>query len=162
MIRKCLETDFEKIYEIINDGAKQYRGAIPIDCYNEPYMSKDELKFEIKEGVEFWGCEADGNLVGVMGIQNVQGISLIRHAYIKRNKQNKGIGSELLSTFSEMTDNPILVGTWADAKWAVTFYEKNGFRLTSKKEKNLLLRQYWSIPQRQIENSVVLIKERRR
>ena len=119
-------------------------------------MSHDEFRREIDDGVAFWGYEQDGELVGVMSIQQVQDVTLIRHAYVRTAKRNQGIGGELLSTLHEQTARPILVGTWADAVWAIRFYEKHGFGLVSSEEKNRLLRRYWSVPERQIEASVVL------
>jgi N-acetylglutamate synthase-like GNAT family acetyltransferase len=160
MIRQCDNTELEMIYEIINDAAQAYKGVIPADCWKEPYMSKDELRHEVDEGVIFWGYEEDGGLVGVMGIQHVQDVTLIRHAYVRTAKQNRGIGRRLLSYLREQTTRPILIGTWADAVWAIRFYEKYGFRLVSSEEKDRLLRKYWSIPERQIETSVVLADQR--
>jgi len=159
MIRQCDDTDFEMIYSIINDAAQAYKGVIPADCWKEPYMSKDELQREVDEGVVFWGYEEDGELVGVMGIQQVQDVTLIRHAYVRTAKRNQGIGGRLLSHLREETTRPILVGTWADAVWAIRFYEKPGFRLVSSEEKDRLLRKYWSIPERQIETSLVLANQ---
>lgn len=156
MIRQCDNREFEMIYSIINDAAQAYKGVIPADCWKEPYMSKDELRREIDEGVVFWGYEEDGELVGVMGIQDVQDVTLIRHAYVRTAKRNQGIGRKLLFYLRKQTTRPILIGTWADAIWAIRFYEKHGFRLVSSGEKDQLLREYWSVPERQIETSVVL------
>jgi len=156
MIRRCESRDFEMIYAIINDAARAYKGIIPADRWKEPYMSRDELRREMNEGVVFWGYEEQGELVGVMGIQQVQDVTLIRHAYVRTSKRNHGIGGKLLSSLRDQTTRPILVGTWADAVWAVRFYEKHGFRLVSPEEKDRLLSKYWSIPERQIETSVVL------
>lgn len=156
MIRQCDSRDFERIYFIINESAEAYRRVIPSDCFREPYMPRDELRREIDHGVVFWGCEEDGELVGVMGIKNVQDVALIRHAYVLTAKRNHEIGRRLLSFLRAQTSRPILVGTWADAVWAIRFYEKHGFLLVSPEEKNLLLRKYWSVPERQIKNSVVL------
>jgi N-acetylglutamate synthase-like GNAT family acetyltransferase len=119
-------------------------------------MSKDELQHQINEGVVFWGYEEDGELIGVMGIQHVQDVSLIRHAYVRPEKQNRGIGQELLFELYSQIDRPTLIGTWAGAVWAIQFYEKNGFKIVSQQEKNRLLEKYWSIPARQVETSVVL------
>ncbi len=160
MIRQCDNTEFEMIYEIINDAAQAYKGVIPADRWKEPYMSKDELRHEIDEGVVFWGYEEDGELAGVMGVQHVQDVTLIRHAYVRTVKQNQGVGGRLLSRLRKQTTRPILVGTWADAIWATRFYEKHGFRLVSPQEKDRLLRKYWSIPERQIETSVVLADQK--
>lgn len=155
-MRRCDDTDLEAIYAIINDAAEAYRGVIPPDCWKEPYMSKEDLQHEINEGVEFWGYEYESELAGVMGIQHVQDVALIRHSYVRTAKRNRGIGGALLSFVRQQTNRPLLVGTWADASWAIRFYEKHGFRLVSAVEKDKLLRRYWSIPSRQIETSVVL------
>lgn len=160
MIRKCTESDFNTIYSIINDAAQVYKGVIPADRWNDEYMSRDELRHEIDDGVEFWGYEDNGELIGVMGMQPVQDVALIRHAYVLTAKRNKGIGGKLLSYLRKLADRPILMGTWADAVWAIRFYEKHGFKLVTKEEKDRLLHRYWSIPERQIETSVVLIEER--
>jgi GNAT superfamily N-acetyltransferase len=159
MIRKCDDTDFETIYEIINDGAEAYKGVIPPDRLKEPYMDREELRHEIDAGVEFWGYEEAGELLGVMGIQHVLDVTLIRHSYVRTARQNKGIGGKLLLHLRTMTSRPILIGTWADASWAIRFYEKHGFRVVTVEEKNRLLNKYWSIPDRQIETSVVLAEE---
>jgi len=156
VIRKCNDRDFTTIYEIINDAATVYKGVIPADRYKEPYMPEDELKQEIEAGVEFWGYEEDNRLIGVMGIQNVKDATLIRHAYVRKARQNQGIGSKLLAHFLKLTSKPVLIGTWAAAGWAIRFYKKHGFQLVSQEEKDKLLKKYWSIPDRQIETSVVL------
>ena len=156
MIRQCNNTDFETIHLIINDAAVAYRGAIPADCWKEPYMSKNELRREMGSGIVFWGYEEDDELVGVMGIQPVKDVTLIRHAYVRTAKQNRGIGGKLLTYLRGQMTAPVLIGTWADAVWAIHFYEKHGFQLTSQEEKDRLLRKYWSVPERQIETSVVL------
>jgi N-acetylglutamate synthase-like GNAT family acetyltransferase len=161
MIRQCDNSEFRIIYEIINDAAQAYKGVIPMDCWKEPYMSKDELRREIDEGVIFWGYyEEDGELVGVTGIQHVQDVTLIRHAYVRTAKRKRGIGGKLLSHLRKQTTRPILIGTWADAVWAIRFYEKHGFRLVSPQEKDRLLRKYWSVPERQIQTSVVLADQK--
>ena len=160
MIRQCNSGDFEAIYTIINDAAEAYKGVIPEDRLNTPYMTKDELQHEIDDGVVFWGYEDDGALVGVMGIQDVKDVTLIRHSYVRTARQNEGIGGRLLSELREKTGSPILIGTWADAIWAIRFYERHGFRLVSSEEKDRLLKTYWSIPERQIETSVVLIDQK--
>ena len=160
MIRHCNDDDFEAIYEIINDAALAYKGIIPPDRWKEPYMSREELSHEIDEGVVFLGYEENGNLKGVMGIQDVQDVTLIRHAYVRTTERNMGIGSKLLSHLRRMTDRLILIGTWADAVWAIRFYEKHGFRLVSREETNRLLRKYWKVPERQVETSVVLAEQR--
>ncbi len=157
MIRKCTESDFDRILEIINDAAQAYKGVIPEDCWHEPYMPPEELKKEIEDGVVFWGNENDGQLVGIMGIQDKGEVSLIRHAYVLTQAQKQGIGTKLLRYLESLTEKPILIGTWAAASWAISFYQKNGYTLVSEEEeKNRLLRKYWSIPERQVETSVVL------
>jgi N-acetylglutamate synthase-like GNAT family acetyltransferase len=156
MIRQCNNKDFDSIYSIINEAAQVYRDVIPEDRWKEPYMSGDELQREIDEGVLFWGYQEGAELVGVMGIQHVQDVTLIRHAYIRPANQNQGVGGKLLSELRTHTDRQILIGTWAAAVWAIRFYEKNGFRLVSPQEKDRLLKKYWSIPERQVETSVVL------
>jgi len=159
MIRKCDDSDFDTIYEIINEAAEVYKGIIPADRWKEPYMPRDELRHEIDADVQFWGYEEDGELLGVMGIQDVIDVTLIRHAYVRTAEQNKGIGGKLLLHLRTLTSRPILLGTWADATWAIRFYEKHGFRLVTPEEKDHLLKKYWSIPDRQIETSVVLVEE---
>jgi GNAT superfamily N-acetyltransferase len=159
-VRQCHNHEFDAIYSIINDAAQAYKGIIPADRWKEPYMPRNELRHEMDEGVVFWGYEEDGDLVGVMGIQHVQDVTLIRHAYVRPARQNQGIGGKLLSTLRQQTTRPVLIGTWADAVWAVRFYEKHGFRLVSPAEKERLLRKYWSIPARQVETSVVLADEK--
>jgi len=160
MIRRCDERDFEAICELINDAALAYNGVIPSECWKEPYMSKEELRHEIDSGVVFWGLEENGKLIGVMGIQQVQDAALIRHSYVRTARQNQGIGSKLLSFLRKQTALPVLVGTWRDAVWAISFYENRGFRLVSEEEKNVLLRKYWSIPEKQIRSSVVLAEKK--
>ncbi len=156
MIRRCNDGDFEAVYSIINGAAEAYKGVIPQDRWKEPYMSEEALREEMEIGITFWGYEEGDELVGVMGIQPVRDVTLIRHAYVRPDMQNKGIGGKLLTALCRQTTRPLLVGTWADAGWAIRFYEKHGFRLVSSEEKDRLLRSYWSIPERQIETSVVL------
>ena len=156
MIRACGAADFEAIHAVINDAAEAYRGAIPADCWHEPYMAKDELRREMEAGVGFLGYVEDGTLTGVMGSQDVHDVALIRHAYVLTPAQRKGIGGRLLTALLESVERPVLVGTWAAATWAVRFYEKHGFAVVTPHEKVRLLRKYWSIPDRQIETSVVL------
>lgn len=155
-IRRCTGADFEAIYEIINEAAEAYRGVIPPDRWHEPYMPREELRQEIEVGVTFWGYEEGGRLLGVMGIQPVQDVTLIRHAYVRPAQQKQGIGGKLLAALRDQTDRPTLLGTWAAATWAIRFYEKHGFRRVSRLEKERLLREYWSIPERQVQTSVVL------
>ena len=159
MIRECKESDFNTIFEIINDAAKAYKGIIPQDRWHEPYMSLAELSAQIEDGIVFWGLERDGQLLGVMGSQDKGDVTLIRHAYVLSGAQKSGIGKKLLRHLQSMTDKPILIGTWAAASWAVSFYQKNGYILVSAEEKNRLLRRYWSIPERQVETSVVLTNQ---
>jgi len=156
MIRKCRENDFAVILEIVNDGAQAYRNTIPEDRWREPYMSAEELRGEMGDGVVFWGYEEDGVLTGVMGIQDKGDVTLIRHAYVRTSRRNHGIGGRILRFLESMTAKPILIGTWAAASWAIVFYEKNGFRLLEQEEKDRLLKKYWTIPKRQIQTSVVL------
>jgi len=156
MIRRCEVEDFDLIYDIVNDGALAYKGVIPKDRWREPYMSKPELQREIDEGVAFWGYEENGSLAGVMGIQPVQDVTLIRHAYVRTGSQRRGIGAYLLSHLQNLTPGPVLIGTWALALWAIRFYEKHGFRMVHPPQKDHLLKRYWTIPERQIETSVVL------
>ena len=160
MIRKCEDRDFEALYEIINDAAQAYEGVIPPDRWHDPYMAKEELRREIRRGVEFWGYEEEGKLLGVMGLQDVQGVTLIRHAYVRTGRRRSGRGGKLLRFLLGQATKPVLVGTWAAATWAVAFYEKHGFTRVTEKEKNFLLKKYWTIPQRQVETSVVLADAR--
>lgn len=160
MIRRCKSDDFEAIYAIINEAAAAYKGVIPEDRWHEPYMPRTELQDEMDAGVEFWGYEEAGELVGVMGIQDVQDVTLIRHAYVRTDSQQRGIGSRLLNTLRQQTERPLLIGTWAAAEWAIGFYEKHGYRKVTAAEKNRLLEKYWSIPGRQVETSVVLADEK--
>jgi GNAT superfamily N-acetyltransferase len=156
MIRLCGSQDFERIWTIINDGARAYKGIIPDDCWTEPYMSTTQLQHEIGEGVVFRGYEDNGALSGVMGIQHVRDVTLIRHAYVLTASQKQGIGARLLSHLREFANGPVLIGTWADAAWAIRFYQKHGFQLLEPREKDQLLQRYWTIPARQAETSVVL------
>jgi GNAT superfamily N-acetyltransferase len=156
MIRRCSDSDEEVIWRIINDGARAYRGVISADQWTEPYMSREEMQEEISDGVVFWGFEDGGGLVGVMGIQKVLDVTLIRHAYVRSSWQKLGIGAQLLSHLRGLTNDPILIGTWADAVWAIRFYEKHGFRMVGLAEKDRLLKKYWKISERQRETSVVL------
>ena len=156
MIRKCTDKEIEVIFRIVNDAATAYKGVIPSDCWHEPYMPLEQLKWEISDGVCFWGCEDENGLVGVMGIQDKIEVTLIRHAYVRTDKRNRGFGTQLLQYLETTTVKPILIGTWADAVWAVTFYQKNGYRLLPTDEKNSLLKRFWAISPRQIETSVVL------
>ena len=160
MIRPCNEDDFDTIHSIVNEAAEAYRNVIPADRWHEPYMSRDELQHEIQGGVRFWGYEDDGDMAGIMGIQDVQDVTLIRHAYVRTAMQGRGIGGKLLCELRKLTTRPVLIGTWAAAAWAIRFYQGHGFRLVTPDEKNRLLKRYWSIPDRQVETSVVLADER--
>jgi GNAT superfamily N-acetyltransferase len=161
MICKLLPSDFDAILNVVNEAAKAYRGIIPADRLKEPYMPAEELREEIKDGVEFYGWKENGALIGVMGIQRVRDVTLIRHAYVLTSLQRKGIGTKLLKHLTGLATTPdILVGTWETAWWAVRFYEKHGFCLVSRAETNRLLREYWNIPERQVETSVVLKLQR--
>ena len=158
MIRSCREDEFEAIWEIINDGAQSYKGVIPADCWTEPYMSSVELRHEMDEGVRFWGYEDGGRLVAVMGLQEVQDVTLIRHAYVRTGQQSAGIGGRLLAFLHEKARRPVLIGTWAASVRAIRFYERHGFEVVSTERKERLLRRYWKVPERQIETSVVLVE----
>ena len=160
MIRPCTDSDFDTIFTIINDAAQAYCGVIPADCWHVPYMPREYLTHEIQSGVRFFGWDEGGKLIGVMGIQDVQDVTLIRHAYVRTANRNGGIGGKLLGELRKLTTQPVLIGTWAAATWAIRFYEKHGFRMATPEEKDRLLRTYWSIPARQIETSVVLAEEK--
>lgn len=154
MIRKCNKTDFQRMYLIINSAATAYEGVIPADRYHQPYMLEEELEYEMKR-MTFYGWEENGELIGVMGIEPVKDVTLIRHAYVLPEYQRCGTGSKLLAYCMKLTTTSrLLVGTWADAYWAVDLYRKHGFRLMP--DKGELLKKYWDIPKRQIETSVVL------
>ena len=160
MIRLCSQKDIDIIYDIINDSARAYEGHIPADRYHQPYMPQDELLSEIVDGVVFYGYEEDGSLVAVMGIQDRGPVTLIRHAYTRTERRGEGIGSKLLEHLLGTTTRPVMIGTWRGATWAVMFYQKHGFKLAGEEDKDRLLREYWSIPHRQVETSVVLVDER--
>jgi len=155
--RLSSSSEFNSILHVVNDAAEAYRGVIPEDKWKEPYMSAKELRGEIESGVEFYGWMEDNVLVAVMGIQPVNDVTLIRHAYVLTNRQRRGMGKKLLKYLLSLArTSEGLVGTWEAAYWAIRFYEKHGFRLVSREEKDRLLREYWNIPERQIETSVVL------
>jgi len=156
MIRLCTASDNPDICAIVNDAARAYQGVIPADRWHKPYMPLAELEQEINRGVEFWGYAEDQQLVGVMGLQPVRDVTLIRHAYVRTALRQHGIGGQLLGHLLKRIEGQILVGTWRAAAWAVRFYEKHGFQLVGDEEKNRLLGIYWQIPERQIETSVVL------
>ncbi|MDF2187970.1 GNAT family N-acetyltransferase [Paraflavitalea sp. CAU 1676] len=159
MIEKSVQEDFDTIYEIINDAASAYRGVIPDDRWHEPYMSKEELQKQIEDGVQFWKYTEDNSIIGVMGIQPKEDVTLIRHAYVRTIARKKGVGGKLLEYLRQMASTPILIGTWAEASWAIKFYQKHGFRLLPADQKNSLLKKYWTIPSRQVETSVVLAND---
>lgn len=158
--RPYAPADFDAVLEIVNDAAQIYRGAIPEDCWHEPYMPAGELRKEIEDGVEFWVAEKDGRPIGAMGIQDRGEVALVRHAYVAPGAQRSGAGSALLRHIEGLAQKPILIGTWAASAWAIAFYRKHGYTLLPGKEKEILLRRYWSIPQRQVETSVVLADRR--
>ena len=159
-IRPCRGDEREAIFAIVNAAAEAYRGVIPEDRWHEPYMPMEELDAEIAAGVEFWGYEDDGELLGIMGIQPVRDVNLIRHAYVEPERQGEGIGGALLEYLLGVATRPMLVGTWASAEWAIRFYERHGFEYVGPERTAELLREYWDIPERQIETSVVLAQRR--
>jgi GNAT superfamily N-acetyltransferase len=155
--RRVRDDELTAVLAIVNAAAEAYRGVIPADRWHDPYMPAEELDREIAAGVEFWGIEDEaGVLAGVMGIQAVRDVDLIRHAYVRPGLQRSGIGGRLLEDLTARAERPLLVGTWATATWAIRFYERNGFELVGREEKDRLLGSYWSIPERQVETSVVL------
>jgi GNAT superfamily N-acetyltransferase len=157
-VRACWEDERGVILEIVNAGAEAYRGVIPDDRWHEPYMSSQELDAEIAAGVRFWAYEANATLLGVMGVQAMADVDLIRHAYVRPGNQRRGIGGELLRHLQGTSGRRLLVGTWVAADWAIAFYRQHGFELVTRQRKNELLRTYWNIPDRQIETSVVLAR----
>jgi N-acetylglutamate synthase-like GNAT family acetyltransferase len=159
-IRRCEPSDFAAILAIVNDAAEVYRGHIPADRWHEPYMPADELRHELDAGVAFWGWDEGGALTGIMGLQDVRDVALIRHAYVATAVRGRGIGGKLLEDLLARTTRPVLVGTWAAATWAIRFYEAHGFQVVPQAEKDRLLRDYWAIPERQIETSTVLVDPR--
>jgi GNAT superfamily N-acetyltransferase len=155
-IRPCRENERPIISEIVNAAAEAYRGVIPADRWHDPYMNLQELDSEISAGVAFWACESEGEVIGVMGIQPVRDVDLIRHAYVRPGSQRRGVGLALISRIRSLSSRRMLVGTWAAATWAIAFYQRYGFVLVSPEQKTALLKTYWTIPERQIETSVVL------
>jgi GNAT superfamily N-acetyltransferase len=155
-IRLCRDDERPEILRIINDAAEAYRGVIPADCWHEPYMPAEELVSEIAAGVVFWGYEEGGALLGVMGIQPVRDVDLIRHAYVLTQAQRQGVGSAPLRHLRQLGRRRIMIGTWAAADWAVCFYQRHGFVCVPAKRKTSLLKTYWTVPDRQIETSLVL------
>jgi N-acetylglutamate synthase-like GNAT family acetyltransferase len=160
LIRKSRDSDLPEILAIINGAAQAYRDVIPADRWHEPYMPRDELAKEIADGIVFWVAEEGGQLLGVMGMQDKGDVALVRHAYVAPAVQRKGVGQSLLRHVQGLAEKPVLIGTWAAASWAIEFYRRNGFTVVSPSDKNRLLRKYWSIPDRQIETSVVLADRR--
>ena len=158
VIRRCHDHEREAIFAIVNAAAGAYRDVIPPDRWHEPYMPMDELDGEIAAGVAFWGYEDDGVLLGIMGIQAVRDVDLIRHAYVLPAHQGRGIGGALIEHIMRTAEGRILVGTWATAEWAIRFYRRHGFRQVTPARKDELLRAYWAIPERQVETSVVLAR----
>jgi len=155
-VRRCRKDEGSVIHEIINAAAEAYRGIIPADRWHDPYMSLPELDSEISAGVAFWAYDNDGEVIGVMGIQPVRDVDLIRHAYVRPGNQRRGIGAALISHIRSMSSRQMLVGTWAAATWAIAFYQQHGFEVVPADQKTALLKSYWTIPERQIETSVVL------
>jgi len=161
-IRPCRDDERDEILAIVNAAAEAYRGVIPADRWHEPYMPGEELDGEIAAGVEFWGYEDDDDgLLGIMGIQPVRDVNLIRHAYVVPDSQGRGVGGALLEHLLGLATRPMLVGTWAAATWAIRFYERHGFEYVGRDRTGELLRAYWDIPERQIETSVVLAERPR-
>lgn len=155
-LRPYRDGDFTNLLEIINAAAQAYRGVIPADRWHEPYMPADELSAQMRAGVEFWCCVENKEILGAMGIQRVRDVDLIRHAYVRPGLQRGGVGRQLIQHLCAGGSLPLLVGTWASAQWAIDFYQRNGFDLVEPDRARQLLIDYWSIPERQIETSVVL------
>jgi GNAT superfamily N-acetyltransferase len=158
-VRRCRPDETPTILAIVNAAAEAYRHVIPADRWHEPYMSGAQLARDIAAGIEFWGYELDGVLIGVMGIQPVRDVDLIRHAYVRPGSQRLGVGAALIAHLRGLSTRRLLVGTWADAAWAIRFYEREGFALVPAPRAAELLKAYWDIPERQIETSVVLERE---
>jgi GNAT superfamily N-acetyltransferase len=160
-IRRCTAAEFADVYTVCNDGASAYQGVIAADQWKDPYMPEDELRSEMLAGVDFYGAfDFEQELVGVMGLQQVGDVALVRHAYTRTRRQRAGIGGALLAHLQSLTDRPILIGTWKAASWAIRFYERHGFTLINGPTRETLLRRYWTIPDGQIGHSVVLADER--
>jgi N-acetylglutamate synthase-like GNAT family acetyltransferase len=158
-IRPCTDLDFGEILEVINDAAQAYKGVIPDDRFKEPYMPPEELRRAVDDGVRFWRFERDRRVLGVMGLQEVADVTLIRHAYVRTAQRRAGIGGRLLEHLRSRSARPLLVGTWAAAGWAIDFYRRHGFEVVAPDEAAALLRRYWSVPERQTETSVVLAEK---
>jgi GNAT superfamily N-acetyltransferase len=161
MIRECVPSDFDEMFSVINAAAEAYKGVIPDDRWHDPYMPTEDLKTEIRNGVEFWCFAMGTRLLGGMGKQKMGHVTLIRHAYVHPLHQHSGIGTRLLQHLEGLASGPILIGTWQAARWAIAFYERNGYRRTSPQETAKLLKLYWNIPARQAETSVVLARGER-
>jgi GNAT superfamily N-acetyltransferase len=155
-LRECRSDDVPRILEIVNAAAEAYRGVIPADCFHDPYMTANYLRDELDRGVIFLGSEEGGVLSGIMGLQQVGDVELIRHAYVWPAAQRGGIGAALIAELMRRSSRPLLVGTWAAARWAIRFYERNGFVLASPDRAAALLARYWNITERQAATSVVL------
>ena len=160
LIRPCTPDELDEVCAVVNDAAVAYRGVIAADRWKEPYMSASELRDEVNHGIVFWGAFDERGLVAVMGLQHVADVALIRHAYTRTARQGAGLGKALLAHVAGQTDRPVLVGTWTAATWAIRFYQSHGFRLVAGPEREALLRRYWTIPDRQIDESVVLVDAR--
>jgi GNAT superfamily N-acetyltransferase len=160
VVRRCDAADFVALLGVINDGAAAYKGRIPADCWHEPYMPAEELEHELAAGVVFWAATEERTLNAVMGLQDVGDVTLIRHAYTRTACQHRGLGTRLLTHLTGLTDRPILIGTWKAATWAIRFYERHGFRCVSDVETRELLARYWTVPERQVQESVVLVDAR--
>ena len=156
VIRQCRDDETSTILAIVNAAAEAYRDVIPADRWHDPYMSAEQLQRDVAAGVHFWGYALEGALVGVMGIQAVRDVDLIRHAYVKPGNQRLGVGAALITHLRSLSTRRLLVGTWADATWAIRFYQREGFVLVPPSRTAMLLKSYWDIPERQIETSVVL------
>ena len=159
-VRQAEDADLAQLLVIINDAAQAYRGVIPADRWHDPYMPEQELVTELARGIVFWVAEQEGRMLGVMGIQDRGAVALVRHAYVAPTAQRKGVGTKLLRHIEALAGKPVLIGTWADASWAIDFYRRNGYAVVPHVDKERLLRTYWSIPERQIETSVVLADRR--
>jgi GNAT superfamily N-acetyltransferase len=155
-IRPCDDKDLAAMLAIVNAAAVAYRGVIPADLWHEPYMPEADLRDEIAAGVEFWGLDSDDGLIGVMGVQHVKDVDLIRHAYVRPDRQRHGVGAQLIEHIRGRSPRRMLVGTWAAATWAISFYQRHGFELVAPDATATLLRTYWTIPERQIATSIVL------
>jgi GNAT superfamily N-acetyltransferase len=155
-IRRCDDGDLASMLAIVNDAAVAYRGVIPADRWHDPYMPEADLRSEIAAGVEFWGLETDQGLIGIMGVQPLRDVDLIRHAYVRPDSQRLGVGASLIEHLRRRATRRMLVGTWAAASWAISFYQRHGFELVAPPRASALLRTYWTIPERQIDASVVL------